>query len=210
MPTGTVSKKDSSPTRRGRPIGDRDAKRAELLLAANKVIADEGYAGASLRKVAKQANYTTGAVTYYFANKDDMFAAVAESLFDEFYQLLEGDVENVEFRSIVESWLEWTSTHSDNQRVLFQMLAHARHEPSFGKIIQSRYARFRKLLTKLLEKGQQVGSVRNDVDAELLADQLSATGDGWMLALQVEPARLKPKRRKALVNLVMTLISPTG
>lgn len=54
---------------RGRPIGDREAKREALLRAASSVIAEEGYASASLRKVAKSAGYTTGAVTYYFANK---------------------------------------------------------------------------------------------------------------------------------------------
>ncbi|WP_414694373.1 TetR family transcriptional regulator, partial [Phenylobacterium sp.] len=42
--------------RRGRPVGDRDARRAELLAAAIAVIAQEGYAGTSLRKVAEQAS----------------------------------------------------------------------------------------------------------------------------------------------------------
>jgi len=59
---------------RGRPIGDREAKRKALLRAASSVIADEGYANASLRKVARHAGYTTGAVTYYFANKEELLA----------------------------------------------------------------------------------------------------------------------------------------
>ncbi|WP_228395933.1 helix-turn-helix domain-containing protein [Streptomyces sp. RB17] len=54
--------------RRGRPTGDHAAKRAELVNAAASVIAQEGYANASLRKVAQRAGCTTGAVTYYFAN----------------------------------------------------------------------------------------------------------------------------------------------
>src|SRR5689334_4432055 len=57
---------------RGRPAGDREAKRADLLKAAIAVIAQDGFAGASLRKVAQRAGCTTGAVTYYFANKREM------------------------------------------------------------------------------------------------------------------------------------------
>src|SRR5271169_4609571 len=74
--------------KRGRPIGDREAKSAELIEAARYVIAREGYAGASLRKVAARAGCSTGAVTYYFANKEAMVAKVAEALFDEFDEWL--------------------------------------------------------------------------------------------------------------------------
>ncbi|MFZ6044071.1 hypothetical protein ACOV11_26735, partial [Vibrio natriegens] len=51
--------------RRGRPVGDRESKRAELLAAAIAVTAEAGYTGASLRKVAKRIGGTTGTVTYY-------------------------------------------------------------------------------------------------------------------------------------------------
>src|SRR5689334_16034379 len=79
--------------RRGRPVGNRLEKRGELLTAAIEVIAQEGYAGTSLRKVASHAGCTTGAVTYYFANKEEMITAAAQSLFDEFDNLLESDQE---------------------------------------------------------------------------------------------------------------------
>jgi TetR/AcrR family transcriptional regulator, transcriptional repressor of aconitase len=49
---------------------DREAKSSELIEAARYVIARDGYAGASLLKVAARAGYSTGAVTYYFANKE--------------------------------------------------------------------------------------------------------------------------------------------
>src|SRR5689334_4219474 len=72
----------------GRPVGDRAAKRTELLDAAIAVIAQEGFAEASLRKVAERAGCSTGAVTYYFANREEMMAAVIESQFDVFDAML--------------------------------------------------------------------------------------------------------------------------
>ncbi|POA35831.1 MULTISPECIES: TetR/AcrR family transcriptional regulator [unclassified Pseudomonas] len=196
--------------RRGRPVGNRLEKRGELLTAAIEVIAQEGYAGTSLRKVASHAGCTTGAVTYYFANKEEMITAAAQSLFDEFDNLLEPNQEQVDVRAMIEQWLNLTQAN-DSARwlALFQMLAHARHEPVFADVIQKRYSRFRQDLAVILAKGQTQGIIRKDVPSDLLADQLSALSDGWMMMLPIEPERFQPKRRKALMDAVITLISPS-
>ena len=86
MSTPKPNRKAEAPSSRGRgrPVGDREAKRTELLDAALAVIAEEGIAAASLRRVAERAGCSTGAVTYYFANREEMMAAVIESQFDVF------------------------------------------------------------------------------------------------------------------------------
>lgn len=206
-----VSGRDSKTVNRpGRPVGDREAKQSELLAAATSVIAQEGYAGASLRKVAQRAGCTTGAVTYYFANKQEMVTAVAKGLWDEFDTLLESRQEKVGIRTIIERWLDWTTAHSDSRLALFQLLALARHEPACASITRRRYSRFRREFASILERGQREGMVRSDIAADVLADQLCAIGDGWMMMLPVEPGRFKPSRRKVLLDSVMTTISPPG
>lgn len=195
-------------SRRGRPTGDHKAKRAELLKAAIAVIAREGYAGASLRKVAQHAGHTTGAVTYYFANKEAMFSAVVESMFDEFDALLAAGQDPSDIKTMLTQWLNRTSADSDFWPVMFQLLAHARHEPAFAAVIEQRYAKLRQVLTATLERGQGEGVIRGDIPADLLADQLSAISDGWMMMLPVEPERFAPKRLQALLQATIELISP--
>ncbi|SFQ29188.1 transcriptional regulator, TetR family [Pseudomonas sp. NFPP07] len=197
--------------RRGRPVGNRDEKRTELLTAAIAVIAQEGYAGASMRKVAQHAGCTTGAVTYYFANKEEMVTAVAQSLFDQIDTLLEGNQEQVDIKSLIEQWLSWMRVDEPNGWLAwFQLLAHARHEPAFASIIKQRYALFRQVLTSMLETGQEQGKIRSDIEADLLADQISAMSDGWMMMLPIEPERFTPARSQALLDAVITLISPAA
>ena len=180
---------------RGRPVGDHEAKRAKLLRAAVSVIAQEGYAGASLRKVAQRAGCTTGAVTYYFANKEEMVTAVAEGLFDEFDTLLDGREERVDIKLILEKWLEWTNADDpDPWLALFQLVVHARHEPAFAVVFQRRFARFRDNFTFLIARGQSLGVIRSDIPADLLADQIIAMSDGWMITFPLEPERFKPAR----------------
>lgn len=204
-----ASSKAKPTSRRGRPTGDREAKRAELLAAAIAVTAQEGYAAASMRKVAKRAGCTTGAVTYYFANKEEMDAAVAQSLFDRFDGLLDANRDQIDVRGLIQQWLDWTQVdETDLWLALTQLLAHARHEPAFADIVQRRYAKFRQALTSVLEKGQNQGVVRSDIAADLLADQVSAMGDGWMMLMPIEPDRFRPGRGQALMDAAVTLLSP--
>src|SRR5689334_20623721 len=113
---------------RGRPVGDRDAKRTELLEAAISAIAQDGFAGASVRKVAERAGCSTGTVTYYFANKEEMMAAVIENQFDVFDAMLRGDDRGIDIRAGFKRWLDSLSAKGPVEWVAtFQLLAHARH-----------------------------------------------------------------------------------
>ncbi|OWJ89744.1 TetR family transcriptional regulator [Pseudomonas sp. A46] len=200
--------KQEPAARRGRPVGDHNAKRSELLAAVVSVIAEEGYAGASLRKVAKRAGYTTGAVTYYFANKEEMVSAVAQDLFDKVDTLMERQ-EHIDVRALVTQLLDWTNTDEQISWLAWlQLLSHARQEPAFADVIKQRYARFREVFTAALKRGQKQGLIRKDIAADLLADQLSAMSDGWMMMLPIEPERFSDKRARALLDALITLISP--
>lgn len=189
----------------GRPVGDHEAKRIELLNAAVSVMAQEGYAGTSLRKVAQRAGHTTGAVTYYFANKGALVIAVAEHLYDQFDSMLIG-IEGI--KEGVQRWLDTMTGDSDLSLALVQMVSHAKHEPMVATIFQKRYARYRQAFADIIENGQKNGSVRRDIPADMLADVVSATADGWMIARPIEPARFEPRRVARLLDAVMTMISP--
>src|SRR5262249_22472675 len=195
--------------KRGRPVGDREAKSSELLAAARSVIAHDGYAGAWLRKVAERAGCTTGAVTYYFANKDAMVAAVVEDLFDEFDGWLEGDPSPIDTRALFDKMILWTrSGRGEAWMASLQILVRASGEPALASVFQRRYAQFRRKLASLIEKAQAQGAVRRDFPGDLLADQISAMADGWAMMFPVEPARFSRGRIDALVNMALAMLAP--
>lgn len=193
--------------RRGRPVGDRAAQRLKLLRAGIKVIADEGYAGASLRKVAKEAGHTTGAISYYFADKEELVVAIIEYMFDDFDAMLDSEEAAADHRGQLKRWIEMNSD-SSGWLASFQLLARARHEPRFAAIYQERYARFRERLTAIIAKQQTSGEVRDDIPAGLLADHLGSIADGWMMLLPIEANRFTPERVDALTAAVVQLLRP--
>jgi len=202
---------ETPPRGRGRPVGDHDARRATLLAAAISVIAQDGYAAASMRKVADQAGCTTGALTYYFANKEEMVQAVIKNLFDEIDSWIHPDRDPSEIKPLLHWYLDWTSAQGSNRwLVLVQLLVHARHEPALAAIIHRRNERVMTSIASVLSKGQAQGLVRGDIPADILADQLSAMSDGWALMLPVEPERFTPRRIQALIDAAVAMVSPAG
>ncbi|NTZ88779.1 TetR family transcriptional regulator [Burkholderia metallica] len=204
-----VSKNDAEPVgwRRGLSEVDREARRAELLKAAVSVIAEEGFAGASLRKVAQRAGCTTGAVTYYFSNKEQMITAVAENLYDQFDLTLEGAQHGI--GSIFGMWLKMINADDCSAwKAAVQMLTQAPHQPALLSVYQRRCAQFREAFATILAREQSRGTVRKDIPAVVLADHISATVDGWMVRFPMEPEGSRSARIQALVAATVSMIAP--
>jgi AcrR family transcriptional regulator len=138
-----------------------------------------------------------------------MMAAIIESRFDIFDAMLKDREGEADVAAVLKRWLDWTKADVPGEWLAsFQVLAHASHDPALAAIIQRRYAHYRKAFAAMLAKGQRNGTVRKDIRADILADQLSAMGDGWMMMLPIEPERFQPNRIKALLDATMALIAP--
>lgn len=209
-PTGTDSEVPPArpgTRRRGRPVGDQDSKRTELIEAAIAQLAQDGH-GASLRKVAHRANHTTGAVTYYFANREAMIIATVHHLFDIFDAILETNAETLDIRTSLERWFDWTRDEdAEAWAAQFQLLAAARNEPAVAAAYQERYARYRARFAEFLARGQEQGVVRDDISSDILSDQLCAMADGWMMLMPVEPERFEPVRIEALIDMTLAMVA---
>jgi len=64
-------------------VVNADQRRVELADAAARVIARNGIDGASLREVAAEAGWTTGALVHYFANKRELLAFTLQASLDQ-------------------------------------------------------------------------------------------------------------------------------
>lgn len=64
------------------------ATRREILEAARKLFAEQGYQATSLAQITEQAGVTTGAVYHHWANKRELFAATVEQVHADLRGLL--------------------------------------------------------------------------------------------------------------------------
>lgn len=66
---------------------DRETRR-RLIESAIAEFSENGYAKASLRQICSDAGVTTGALYFFFQDKEDLFAAIVEQPFEELKKLL--------------------------------------------------------------------------------------------------------------------------
>ena len=195
---------------RGRPQGDHAAKSSELIAAARKVIAREGYAGTTLLKVAREAGAaSTGVVTHYFESKEAMVLAVAEALFDEYDAWLVAQGDACDPKSLCNNLLDYTTRSKGvTWLAMLQLIVGARGDARLASLYARRNGQFMANFTKLIRRGQNEGVIRRDVPADVLADQLGAMGDGWALTYPLEPKRFGHGRIRHLVDSAAAMLAP--
>lgn len=59
-----------------------------LVASAKKEFLEKGFAQASLRNICKNAGVTTGALYFFFQNKEDLFASIVEQPLNALYEIL--------------------------------------------------------------------------------------------------------------------------
>ena len=78
---------------------DADERKRTIAVKATEIIAREGLHAATIRRIAAELNFSTRAVTHYFADKDELLAWVYEFMategFNSFSERLEIDPSDV-------------------------------------------------------------------------------------------------------------------
>jgi len=187
----------------GRPMGDHAARRDDLLDAAHRVVDKEGFNGLSIRKVAAAADCSTGTVTYYFKNKEDIVLALAEQIFDSVSNWPVQAKVSPHVDRTLQDMLESILAADAAWVIWFQLLAQAQFDARLKRIMNKRYLEIRTTLTEAIAVGQKQGSIRRDVAAEALSDHFTATIDGCLMMTPVEPGRYTGKRGQAVIALAM-------
>jgi AcrR family transcriptional regulator len=72
----------------------KDYKRSSILEAAKRVFSVQGLEGASIRTIAKEAGYTSGAIYAYFPSKEAIYAAILRDSGEELCGLIEAEADN--------------------------------------------------------------------------------------------------------------------
>jgi AcrR family transcriptional regulator len=70
--------------------GDAKARRRDILTSAEKLLAESGYAGLTMRAIAVGAGVSSGTVYQYFDGKEDVFVALMSGRLEEVRATLDG------------------------------------------------------------------------------------------------------------------------
>lgn len=147
-------------------------------------------------------------MTYYFRNKSELITALATHRFDTYEKLLEPLSERSSVRAMLTRWMDITVADNEQSPVMSQLVMFARQDPALAEILQDRYGRFRSHLATMISEEQRLGTIRSDIPAAVLAESVTAMGDGWAMLAPIEPDRFTPEKVMALLDAVDSLLRP--
>ena len=187
-------------------VVDHEERRAELAAAVWRLASSYGLEAVTVRRVAEEAGWSTGAVVHYFADKEELLLLAFSTVADRVRtRLAEAAEQTTEPLDLVRAWLvEGLPIGRERQaevRVWFAFLGLALTRPDFARAQRLTYRAWRGRVADLLRDAQERGDIRADVDPSAAAAALVAVVDGLAIQATFEPRALSATRQTELVDL---------
>jgi AcrR family transcriptional regulator len=183
---------------------DHDERREELLEAVWRVIARDGMEGTKIRGIAKETGWSTGVLSHYFADKDDIIGSALRLAYERIASRWDAKLEGLTgVRALYELVLD--NLPLDEERELeTKLLMNYWSLMIRGHDLAARPRRRGPLLidwlTKLVREGQEAGEIRRDEAPEDIAERLLGLIDGFSLHALISPERLTRDRQVSLIG----------
>ncbi len=185
-----------------------EASRKQLMAAAIDCFARLGYQGTSIDRIARDAGVTKGAVYYHFRDKEELlFEAVKDRIGGFEQQVLDevGPARDAleRLRHVVDACF-FHATVSNHRRFIITLMVEALDtNPPLSAEFRNILRRMRAFLTNVVRRGQQRGTLRNDVQPEAAAAMIAAGIIGAEVQHYQDPEEID--LRRALDTLVEQL-----
>lgn len=153
--------------RPGRPTGQRDTREV-CLGVAERLFADAGFAGTSLRSICAGAGISIATLLHHFGTKEKLYSAVlgriAQSMQDYIPNIETAAVDAAAIADMVDRHLDWTQAFPHYSRLIMRELM---ENPE--RATQAKQWHMRPVIgswVRLIRHGQQAGTLP-DFDAEM-------------------------------------------
>ncbi len=192
---------------------ERLAHRREILGAAERVFARNGYRGATVEQIAQEAEFAVGTLYNFFKGKDELYEEVLASLIEDALALFGARVASeadpvAAVVALIELRVAFLDEHRGFARAVFDTPLAEHSDPSLAlsprslALIEEARATF----TRILERGVAAG-----IFVDLAAADIAVCLDGILNAFTGQWLRCEPKeplaeRVGALRKIILRLI----
>jgi AcrR family transcriptional regulator len=164
----------------------KDARRQQILSAATRCVATQGFHRTTMADVIREADLSAGAVYGYFKSKTELIRAIADSALgpaaEKLEQLAAGDVPITPARILEEFMASALHTYGDRSpQVAVQVWAEAARDPEVASMASERISALRDALTTLVARCQAEGTMSPAGDPGLMGQALVGMLPGYVL-----------------------------
>jgi AcrR family transcriptional regulator len=163
-----------------------------------------GVGGLTVREVAKEAGFTTGALTHYFTSKDQVLILASECSAKPVRERMEqaGAEKSalVALRRVVAEALPISPVARGYWRVWVGFWERASYNPEVARVMGDRYDEWRRRLAAIIRRAQAEGLADEGFDAELAAQELVALIDGIGVQVLLGVGRMSVARQWRIID----------
>jgi AcrR family transcriptional regulator len=192
-------------------IVDHAARRAQIVDAVIRVVHREGYAGVSVRSVAAEADWSTGAIRHYFGSQQELLAFAMSSLAERAGDRiatsgrLATDVAGV--ARLLEEVLPLDATRRAESEMWMALAIAARTDPELTGVWRETQKQLRGLMESCVLVLAELSGRALDLTTE--TDRLQALIDGLALHGTLEP-RMSVRRARAALRAHLVGLTGSG
>ncbi|GAB6888511.1 hypothetical protein JCM13304A_20100 [Desulfothermus okinawensis JCM 13304] len=162
---------------------DNEKREKEIIEAALRVVAREGYYNLSMEKVAKEANMSKGGIAHYFSSKKKLFKAVFVKFFDMIFLRSKNTVKEIDDpidKLVSFVWLyNWDDPDVfTGYPILFDFMSIASRDEDYREIFISWVNSWIDLLKDALKEAKEKGIIKKELDEDATARTISAIYQG--------------------------------
>jgi len=145
---------------------EKNHKYHQILEAAVKVFARQGFHQSTVAQIAKEAGVADGTIYLYFKNKDDILVQFFSYRTKQVFESFRGEVDRAEassdkLRNLVRRHLAEFQRDRDGA-VVYQVETHQSSRLAEAQIREMSQM-YRDLISEIVEQGQQEGTIRKDL-----------------------------------------------
>ncbi len=176
-------------------------KYRNIIEAAVKVIAENGYHNSQVSKIAKEAGVADGTIYLYFRNKEDVLISLFKVKMGEFTSLAQKELDAIQnpFAKLAKLiGMHLTRLENDRHLALVLQIQLRQSDASIRNAIAEPLKDYSRLIEGMVSHGQNEGSFRKDIGLKLarqiLFGAIDEVATSWVLSsknyslsAQIEP-----------------------
>lgn len=179
-------------------------RRIEVSAAAWKVIVREGLDRTSMRAIARELDCTTGVVTHYFRDKQELILFALDRVTEKIKQAM-GEVaeQPISVERLIKMLCAFLPLDDKRQEILkvwVAFLGYAVGRESLMLEHQASAGELREVIMQELKTLQSANQIRQDIDAGVEANSLLALVNGIALDSLIQKNCLNPKQQKMVIQ----------
>lgn len=167
----------------------KEERRISILQAALECFATKGYYASTVDNIVKFANLSKGSIYNYFNSKEDIFIGILR------HEQTKGNKKLKEALSKIESPLEklkywinadipYSLSKKKLMRVHVEFWLYSTDSPEVQHILTERFDAIFYMVKEIIEEGQRLGEINQDIDSEQASEMFWSLHDGiWLHAV---------------------------